>query len=199
MMLSNPFATRAVRPGAIDYVFAHGQNLLQLIERFEANGRRGQIVGPHGSGKSTLLATFLAAYADDGRKVIEFSLHDGQRRLPKRLATLPDVDADTILVVDGYEQLSLWNRFLLNRFCNKRRCGLIVTAHESVGLPEIFRTTTSLEMTERIVEQLLPEGQMTVTRADVQQTFVAHGGNLREVFFELYDLYERRRHHRKPG
>lgn len=194
MLSSNPFATRAVRPGAMEYLFADGQSLPQLMARFEANGWRGQIIGPHGSGKSTLLATFLAAYAKDGRNVIEFVLHDGQRSLPESLGTLRDVDANTIIAVDGYEQLSRWNRFLLKRFCRARRCGLIVTAHDSVGLPELCRTTTSIEIAEQLVNRLLSQEQATVARTDIERVFVAQQGNLREVFFELYDLHEQRRH-----
>src|SRR5262249_28626217 len=136
MFPSNPFATRSVRPGAIEYLFSEGESLPRLMERFETSGHCGQIIGPHGSGKSTLLQTLLSAFAADSQNVIEFSLHDGQRRLPVRLASLQEIDANTIIAVDGYEQLSRWNRFWLKRFCRRRGCGLIVTAHASVGLPE---------------------------------------------------------------
>jgi hypothetical protein len=193
MLPSNPFATRAIRPGAMEYIFAEGQSLPQLMARFEANGWRGQIIGPHGSGKSTLLASFLAAHAAAGRNVIEFALHDGQRRLPVRLSTLNDVDANTVIAVDGYEQLARWNRFLLKRFCRTQRCGLVVTAHESVGLPDLCSTATSVEMALQLVGRLLPPDSEIVTRADIERSFAAHRGNLRDVFFELYDLYEQRR------
>ena len=51
---SNPFSTRFIRPGAIEYLFAPGQTADSLIDRLRHNQWRGQIIGPHGSGKSTL-------------------------------------------------------------------------------------------------------------------------------------------------
>ncbi len=51
----NPFSTRRIRAGAIDFLFEEGQSTQDLISKFSRSGFIGQIVGPHGSGKSTLL------------------------------------------------------------------------------------------------------------------------------------------------
>ncbi len=55
-MKSNPFATRFVRPGQLEWL-ADGDNSLPcLVERFRCQyDSRAIVVGPHGSGKSTLL------------------------------------------------------------------------------------------------------------------------------------------------
>ncbi len=51
----NPFSTKFIRPGAIDFVVELGDALPDIFARFERFGLSGQVVGPHGSGKSTLL------------------------------------------------------------------------------------------------------------------------------------------------
>ncbi len=52
--LLNPFATRAIRAGALPY-WDPGQQQTDIDRRFAQAGFRGAIVGPHGSGKTTLL------------------------------------------------------------------------------------------------------------------------------------------------
>ena len=189
----NPFSTRHVRPGAIPYVFPPGRSSTGLLERLRGNGWRGQVVGPHGSGKSALLATLIAAIEQTGRNTLLIELHDGQRRLPLDLRRTPQLTPGTVLIVDGYEQLALWSRFLLRRACRRRGLGLVVTAHTSVGFPDLFRTTTSLPLVRKIVEQLLGDEASLITPAEVSGRFRQHEGDLREVLFDLYDLYEQRR------
>jgi hypothetical protein len=50
-----------------------------------------------------------------------------------------------------------------------------------------------LELTQVIVRRIQPVEAPRVGDRDVQLSFHKHGGNVREVFFELYDLYEQRR------
>ena len=78
----NPFSTRHVRPGAIEYLFPPGHGIEQLVRRLAQSDWTGQIVGPHGSGKSTLLASLRAALRDAGRRTHLVVLHDGRRRMP---------------------------------------------------------------------------------------------------------------------
>ncbi len=200
----NPFSTRHVRPGAAPFLFQGDQTAAALVDRLQENGWRGQIVGPHGSGKSTLLSTLLPAVEHSGRCTCLIELHDGQRRLPagfwkgdshifalRKSGQSPK--QSTLLVVDGYEQLGRFQRFRLKRFCRRGGLGLLVTAHASVGLPELFCTTAELTTVQRLVEQLQREYTFHVTPAEVAERFSQHAGNVREVFFDLYDLYESRR------
>jgi hypothetical protein len=189
----NPFSTGRVRPGAIPYRFPAGKDTASTMRRLKKNAWRGQIVGPHGSGKSALVATLIAALETSGRPTLLFELHDGQRRLPVNLRQIPELAAGTILFVDGYEQLNRWSRFRLRRFCRRRSLGLVVTAHTSVGFPDLLRTTTSLALAGELVGQLLGEAIRQVTTEEVSRRFRSHGGDLREVFFDLYDLYEQRK------
>lgn len=187
----NPFSTRFVRPGAIDFHFAGGRSAVDLITALAKQGWRGQIIGPHGSGKSTLLASLAGPLASAGRRTWIYALHDGERRLPASwIADVEDAGAN-LVVIDGYEQLSYWSRWRLARNCRAREWGLLVTAHQDVGLPTLWTTSPSLELAEEIVARLDPLGQ--ISRQEIALAYAATGGNLREMLFRLYDVVEQQR------
>jgi hypothetical protein len=188
----NPFCSRRVRPGAIPFLFAAGQSAAALIERLQRSGWWGQIVGPHGSGKSALLAALVPAIEQAGRRVVQAELHDGQRHLPAGFPPSSGLDAATVLAVDGYEQLGRGTRFWLKRFCRRGGVGLLVTAHDGVGLPELCRTAPNLSLARQVLDQLQRGYPPHVMAEDLAEPFARHGGNLREVLFDLYDLYQRR-------
>jgi hypothetical protein len=188
----NPFSTRHVRPGAIDYLFPLGTTAESLLARLEGNSWRGQIVGPHGSGKSALLATLIRAVEGSAHRQVHLvELHDGQRRMPHDFWRTDGITPNTVVIVDGYEQLGFFSRFRLRRFCRKRALGLLVTAHVSVGFPDLFRTAPDIATTVRLVEQLV-DRDWPISAEEIRQRFSAHTGDIREVFFDLYDEYERR-------
>ncbi len=197
---SNPFSTRRVRPGAVEYVFPKGDSAQRMIDRLQAAGWRGEIVGPHGSGKSALLATLIPAIRRAGKNPLLVELHDGQRRLPVAFERLPLECRRSVLIVDGYEQLGRWSRFRLVRRCRRDRIGLLITSHRPMGFPELHRTKPTAEIARQIVAKLLAgeqfEGASLEEPAfeDIQKAFARHGGDMRETFFDLYDLYERQSH-----
>ena len=189
----NPFCTRRIRPGAAPYCFPSGVTAEDLVERLRENRWRGEIVGPHGSGKSTLLARIIPAIEQAGRQAVLFELHDGQRRLPgdwRRKIESPPSSPPPIAVIDGYEQISRWSRFLLKRYCNRRCFGLLVTSHVPAGFPEIFHTSASLEMARQIVDQLMQNEKINISAEIIADLFARHDGDIRELLFDLYDLYE---------
>lgn len=187
----NPFSTRNVRPGAIGFVFPEGHNAKSLVEQLAAHDWYGAIVGPHGTGKSALLATLIPAIEEAGRRVIHYELHDGQRRLPP-VPTMPREMPNAVIVIDGYEQLSWWSRSRLRSRCRRQGWGLLVTTHESLDLPTLFRTSVDEKLANQLVQAMLPPGDTTITPADVTTALAQHSGNLREALFALYDLYELR-------
>jgi hypothetical protein len=196
---TNPFATRWTRPGALPYFFPPRVDAQNLVARLRASGWRGQITGAHGSGKSTLLAALVPVLHEASRRVELITLHDGQRRFPLDLASIPDLDTASVIVVDGYEQLSRWSRWRLRRLCSRRGWGLLVTAHADVGLPPLVQTQVTDELAERIVRRLLssPEADEGVaeliTYDEIAALLARNGGDMRETLFTLYDLYELRR------
>jgi hypothetical protein len=192
---ANPFATRRVRPGAIPYFFPEGEDTAIVVERLQTQGWWGQIVGPHGSGKSTLLAALLPELRRAGRAPLLIALHNGRRcLLPEARAALKALSGGAaVVVLDGFEQLSRLSRLGLRRHCRQRGQGLLVTAHHSVGFPELFRTNVTLKTARKVVNHLLADAKGVVAGMDVAGRLPAREGNLREVLFELYDLYESQR------
>lgn len=193
----NPFASCHIRPGAIPFLFVGDESVAGLVARLRDSGWRGEVIGPHGAGKSSLVQTLLPALRDAGRQPRLIQLHAGQRRLPcswRELAALP---ATTVIVVDGYEQLSRWWRFRLGRLCARRGYGLVVTSHTPMGLPTLYPFRPNRAAAHAVVEWLLRDRHgpaHAITATDVDDAFDASGGNIRETLFRLYDVYEQRRH-----
>jgi hypothetical protein len=193
----NPFSSRYTRPGAIAFRFSPGPKIKQLIERLRDTRCWGQIVGPHGSGKSTLRCLLAEQAADYGIQVVCFSLHDRQQWMPrgwkKTVWNAFEAGRSTMVIVDGFEQLGRFAQWHLKHICRTRSWGLLVTAHEDVGLPSLYRTLTSIDLADELVESLLPADETRITRLEIHQAFRRHEGNLRQVFSDLYDQYERLR------
>jgi energy-coupling factor transporter ATP-binding protein EcfA2 len=189
----NPFSARNTRPGALAYRFPPGQCADTLVQRLQQHGWRGQIVGPHGSGKSTLLASLLPLIERAGKPTLLVTLHDGQRRLPPPLQQTTGIVPGTLVVVDGYEQLSWLSRLRLGWLCRRRDLGLLVTTHRNAGLPDLIHTLADVHLAQSLVAQLLGSHSGLIAPDEVVERFTSHRGNLRELLFELYDLYEQRR------
>lgn len=190
---SNPFSVQFTRPDALPFVFSAGESTDSLIERLRKVGWNGQVVGPHGAGKSCFLATLIPALERTGVQVCTIELHNGQRRLPISLNAVHRERPFGIVAIDGYEQLSWWSRFGLKRFCRKNRIGLLVTSHADAGLPDLYRPEVHVDLAHRLVIRLLGADAKMISPSEVADRFEWHHGNLREVFMDLYDLYEARR------
>lgn len=188
----NPFSTRFVRPGAIPYLFPEGTSADSLARRLAELGWQGEIVGPHGSGKSTLLASLVGALERQGRKLALIVLREGDRRLPKEVWRQIREKTLDLLIVDGFEQLSWFTRRRLKAACQRNRLGLLTTSHLSTGLPTLFETHTSPEITRQIVGELLAGQALDIADEEIDRCYFRSGGNVRETLFALYDLAERR-------
>lgn len=194
----NPFSSRFVRPGAIPYLFTAGTSASQLVDKFCGAGRRGQLVGPHGAGKSTLLALLMKEFAARGEVVTHFELHDGQRALNDPIEIAPG----SVICVDGYEQLSYWSRYALARRASREGCGLLITSHRVVWfpakLPVLAEVRPSVAVAVNLALSLLKQhggasNAGGIGPAEIERIFFEVGGDLRELFFRLYDLYESQR------
>jgi len=184
----NPFSTRFVQPGAIPFRFPMPDGLAAITCRLNETSGWGQIIGPHGSGKSTLLASLLPALT--AWQVHHIRLNTTHRTLPVH-AFEPRAPG-SILVIDGFEQLGIFTRWRLKRHCRRHGCGLLVTAHRSMGLPELRRTNVTLDSATELIRDLLPSGgEWVLTDFDIAARLRHHRGSLREVLFELYDRWEK--------
>jgi hypothetical protein len=192
----NPFSTRYVRPGAIPFQFAEGESAARIVSKLREGGWRGEIVGPHGAGKSSLVQALLPAIRDAGRTPRLVQLRAGDRALPMSWRELADCLPETVIVVDGYEQLSRYCRWRLGRLCARRGFGLLTTSHERSGLPQLYRFSPGRAALHRVVEHLLrgrSDSGRRIAAADVDQAFDECRGDIREALFRLYDVWESRR------
>ena len=204
----NPFTSQRIRPDAFAFLFGPEDGTEQdgieqdcteqLVGRLQQQDWWGQIVGPHGSGKSTLLATLIPAIENAAGCVTVLELHDGQRRLPMPLRGEGLLQDTAVLAVDGYEQLAHLHRMRLKRFCRRAGVGLLVTSHASVGLPPLWRTQINRKLARQVVDRLQAGYPSLITVEDIAQAFDACQGDLREMLFGLYDVYEARRRGSPP-
>lgn len=189
----NPFSTRFVRPGALPFLFPPGESAIELVDQLRRQGWWGQIIGPHGSGKSTLLRTLEPELLASGRTIHWFEFHTGDPRPGQARRGVPGGDHRSLVVIDGYEQLSWFERFRWRRKCRRSRWGLLVTAHQDCGLPHLCSTTTTIPLARQLVRHLLPPHDRLAIHDDVvADAFHACRGNLRELWFRLYDVCENR-------
>lgn len=108
-----------------------------------------------------------------------------------RRASIADWSPSTQIVVDGYEQLGWLQRTWLKWQCRRHGAGLLVTAHDDLGLPPLWQTDTSPELARRVVARLLGDRDADWLSSDhVERLFATCQGDLREILFGLYDLYE---------
>jgi hypothetical protein len=189
---SNPFATRFIRPGALPYLFPPGVSVEKLVDDLAQQGWHGAIIGPHGTGKSSLLVALKPELERRGRKVVQQQLQGGQRRLDWTALDWNAWTKETLVIIDGYEQLSHWQRLLLRARCYRRGAGLLVTAHQPVQLPTIFTAQPTTELAQKIVQQLIPAGDERITPNDVAAAFAEQQGNIRETLLKLFDVYRNR-------
>lgn len=188
---SNPFSTRFICPDAAGYLFPDGTDAMHLVAELRDTAWWAQIVGPHGSGKTTLLHTLMPRMEEAGRSVQLYALHESDRRLAVPRSTRRGWNSQTQVVIDGYEQLDWLSRARLRRNCRSRGAGLLVTTHDPIGLPHLWRTETSLELAQSLVSRLVPSKYTSwITAEDVSCAFSAHRGNLREMLLALYDVFE---------
>ncbi len=193
-MNPNPFAIRFTAPGKVPYLAEPGL-CARLHETWLQAGRVGAILGPHGCGKSTLLATLADHWPrDQGYRVSQVTLHNGQRALPESFWQRDFHERD-LLFIDGYEQLGWRARWALYPLRRRTKCGLLVTAHKATRLPTLYRVEPDYSAFLAVVRRLL----QPVNDPRLAGEFLARhaaaawqhtGGNAREGLFRLYDCWE---------
>lgn len=181
----NPFAVRHVTQ--LEYLFDAGQWSVHL-DRLSQLNFRAAIVGQQGSGKTTLLEQLRE------RLLLEFDRPAWHIFLPQQTTHHAEmlneglqhsVDG-AILLVDGIERLTFWQRQSLFR-STKHRAGLVVNVHSPCRLPTWIHCRTSIQILSRMLDQLNIFD--SAIRAAAVELFDLHRGNIRDVFRSLYDRY----------
>ena len=179
----NPFSSARVQPGALPFFLPPGISLSELLRRFAAASRRGQIVGRHGAGKSSLLARLAQTARAEGQIVWEGVAEEAER--------LRALSGATTLFIDGAERLPPYRFAKFRRRCIGAGAGLLVTAHRDAGLPTLWQAEPDLFLACRVVDHLLAEWEsVRVPEPLLDTLFRRREGNLRLVLFDLYDWYE---------
>lgn len=182
----NPFATSRTRPAAAPFAPTGQASVAGVLLALEGTGLRGQILGPHGAGKSTLWERVAECLVSRGYAVHVVRLRGAA---PAPDGGLPHRDPSAVVMIDGFERLPRWRRWW---FATIRCRGLIVTSHRSVGLPTVARLAPMLAEARVAFRAVVGPHPTPVTEEDLAKAFHRCGGNLRETWFDLYDLHERR-------
>lgn len=188
---SNPFCTRFVRPGGAPFLFSGDVTITDVAEKWRGLGRMGVIVGPHGSGKSTLWEELVGVLGATGQTIRKIRLHEGERRLPTEFLLPGSPGEETVLAIDGLEQLGWRGRRGIARFC-RAGGGLLATSHQEGRWPTLWRTEPSLHLAMALVRRLAPDSTW-IREDDLRGVFERSGGDVRETLFAAYDLVEARR------
>ncbi len=190
----NPFASCRVE--SLRYRFP-GFDFASQISQLEKLNWRAQILGPHGSGKTTLL---LEAY--EHRKNFQGERHkcrcwfisrDPNEQFDQWQSFCRDCTPEDIVFVDGIERLSWLKRMqILGRLPTQLTKGgflprsIVVTTHRNLGLPTWVRSQTTPALLQELLLELNPSADLSMLN-QAQQILAAQNGNIREVFWQLYD------------
>lgn len=159
----------------------------ELLHRLQRLRLRGVVRGPHGSGKTTLLEQLAPRLAAQGlRPRLLFRNRDGGGAIPPDWrGTLDSLAPGDVLLVDGYDHLSVLNRLRLRALARRCAAGLIATSHRPhLTLRTLHRTRTTPALLVRLADQLAPRPLPRPLLADL---YARHRGNLRDAFRDLYD------------
>lgn len=200
MVGSNPFATRFTSPGRLPALDAAGRpiDLDGLIDRL-LRMRFAAIIGPHGSGKSTVLANIVAILHERGALVRSIRLRS-LRDASLLVRTVAAAGTDATVAVDSWECLGAAAGWIVRGLAWMRGCRLVVTSHQgAAGFQVLTDCRPTLAVLEALVSHLPAMAEWygpIIDAADLKAVFARQHGDIREIFFDLYDRFEARRHER---
>ena len=193
---SNTFRAQSVRhatraAGSHPLPVSRGSDAVAARRALAASGWRGQIVGPHGSGKSSLLATLLPA---SKRKAAAALIVPARRRAA--FARRPGRTAAPCageLVSSTAMSSSAGGGDGACAAC-ARAAGVCWSPRIArSALPQLDRGPTPRRNWPSSIVASCCRRTTLIRRTDVARRFARAAGNLREMLFDLYDLYEARR------
>lgn len=138
-----------------------------------------------------------------GGSVVWLRLRKGPKLVENLRRAAVYFEPGRLLVLDGYEQLTLAQSLWIRWRVRWNRMGLLVTSHRKiVGLATLCRTKVDARTAHEIAEYLLaqqgvahfPESSIAALEARLKTS----SGNLREVLMDLYDVYQSRMGENKP-
>lgn len=177
----NPFAAARFAPGKLPWI----GEIDSLVDRACIRNARLQVLGPHGSGKSTLLFHLAERAGMRGWTAHSFRGSRGFDPLVLLSKRRP-----LIVFGDEIEELDLASFALLRACCVLRRASLVVTAHRDLGWETLCERSVDAAVVHALCRRLV-HGTEPPPPAEIDALLVRHRGNVREVFFDLYDACAR--------
>lgn len=153
-----------------------------LVDRAEAMGWRGALVGKHGTGKTTLLLEIGAELARRGLPSQYVCVGD-EAHAERSLAPVPG----TIYLVDGVERLSPTGWFVF-RWRMRSARGLIITAHHPGRLPILHLCRPTTETVAHLLRALDPPG-LDALLVRAPRLLADYKGDCRAILLALYDEF----------
>jgi hypothetical protein len=154
-----------------------------VIDRLEAFGNRGAVVGCHGHGKTTVLGELERRLPGQTLRV-DLAADEPQ---PLRAALVAGDVTGRVVLLDRSERLGSvdWHRL---RWAWRSAAGLVIARHRPGRLPTLVRLDTSPHLLEELALELAPDLPTAIVTA-LPEVFARHHGNIRECLRELYDRY----------
>lgn len=184
-LAKNPFSGSRFAPGVLPWIEKTPNELDELLTRALAMPHHHQILGPHGSGKSTLLIHLERRAWQRGLTTLR--VRGSQCSLVSLMMKEPKVD---VLLIDEVEELGSFatsKAILLLRWLRAK--SLIVSTHRDLGFSTLVRRSVDVGLARELVRALDPDHHHHAS-TDLGLLLTKHNGNLRELFFDLYDRSE---------
>lgn len=182
----NPFSVQRI--DAIDYRLSD-TTWAEVYSRLRDLDYRAAVVGPHGTGKTTFLdslGNLLETHGLETRHVfINSDCRGPQRPIRRELGVCRR--PDTILVIDGAEQLGRWAWWRTKR-SSREFAGLVISTHTQGRLPTLLHTSTTIALLRSLVEDLAPD-QAAELDPLLPGLFDRFDGNIRLCLLQLFDLF----------
>ena len=209
--VSNPFATKFVTPGRLAFAGLGEKALDGLAETLMRQHGIYQIIGPHGVGKTTLTYDleerverlcgsdtafnfFRKTIGRSGGVRFANSSHHATWKGDigeNEFAGGDSSSAETLLVLDGVERLSWFQRLALHKSCQRKRIGLLLTTHRRVwGVRTLVELEPDFSRFESVCEELTFGHEFQLASQRLREIFSNAQGNMREALMTCYDDFE---------